>query len=225
MNARDFEHNVPGFPRQLAGSISGVNTFAWVTTCSILTVLRMSSNTRRLFTFDECLRMAEVGILSPDERVELIGGEIVVMSPIGPRHGVAVDRATRAMIRLSGDNAIVRTQGTVVLDRFAAPQPDLALLRPKPDEYISNNPGVEDILLILEVAESSLEYDTTTKLGLYAILGIREYWVADLQNGRLLAHTQPEGDRYTVIAELHSGDFIAPQLLPQCRMNVDLLLP
>ena len=69
-------------------------------------------------------------------------------------------------------------------------------------------------------------WSTTRRPSLvYTILGIREYWVADLQNGRLLAHTQPEGDRYTVIAELHPGDFIAPQLLPQCRLNVDLLLP
>src|SRR6188474_3076453 len=97
------------------------------------------SNTKRLFTFDECLRMAEAGILHPDERVELIAGELVVMSPIGPRHAVAVDRATKAMIRLVEDKAIVRTQGTVVLDRFAAPEPDLALLRPKDDEYVTKH--------------------------------------------------------------------------------------
>jgi len=186
----------------------------------------MSSNyTRRLFTFDECIRMAEVGILLPVERVELIAGEIVVMSPIGPRHGVAVDRTTRAMILLARDKAIVRTQGTVVLDRFAAPQPDLALLRPKEDEYLSKNPAAEDIFLIIEVADSSLDYDTTTKLGLYAILGIPEYWVADLQNRRLLVHSEPKGDKYTVVSGLRPGDFAAPQLLPDCRIPVDLLLP
>ena len=147
-----------------------------------------SNNTRRLFTFDECLRMAEAGILSPDERVELVGGEIVVMSPIGPRHAVAVDRAPRALVRLCGESAIVRTQGTVVLDRFVAPQPDLALLRPKSDEYLSMHPAAKDILLIIEVADSSFDYDTTTKLVLYAILGIKEYWVADLQRRRLVVH-------------------------------------
>jgi Uma2 family endonuclease len=185
----------------------------------------MSNITRRLFTFEECLRMAETGILSPNERVELIAGELVIMSPIGPRHGVAVDRANREMIRLAGNKAIVRTQGTVVLDRFAAPEPDLALLRPKDDEYLSKNPAAEDIFLILEVADSSLDYDTTTKLGLYAILGVHEYWVADLQNRRLLIHSEPKGDTYTVRRELNPGDSVAPLLLPDCRIPVDLLLP
>jgi Uma2 family endonuclease len=112
----------------------------------------------------------------------------------------------------------------VVLDRFAAPQPDLALLRPKSDEYVSKNPAAEDIFLIIEIADSSLEYDSTTKLGLYAILGIPEYWVADLQNRKLLVHFQPKGDKYEAVTELHAGDFVAPQLLPDCRIPVDLLL-
>jgi Uma2 family endonuclease len=169
--------------------------------------------------------MAETGILSPVERVELIAGDILVMSPIGPRHAVAVDRATRAMIQLTGNKAIVRTQGTVVLDRFVAPQPDLALLRPKDDEYLSKHPAAEDIFLIIEVADSSLEYDTTVKLGLYAILGIPEYWVADLQNRRLLVHSSPEGDKYVVRQERRPGDLVAPLLLPDCSIPADLLLP
>ena len=134
--------------------------------------------------------MVETGILRPSERVELINGEIVVMTPIGPRHGAVVDRTTRAFIKLADDKAIVRTQGTIVLDRFVAPEPDIVLLRPRTDDYVTKNPGVGDILLIIEVAESSLEYDTTAKLGLYAILGIPEYWVADLQNRDPCSHRQ-----------------------------------
>jgi Uma2 family endonuclease len=115
----------------------------------------MSSNiTRRLFTFDDCLRMVEAGILQASERVELINGELVVMTPIGPRHGAIVDRVTRALIKGAGDTAIVRTQGTIVLDPFVAPEPDIVLLRPRQDDYISKNPTAEDILLIIEVADS-----------------------------------------------------------------------
>jgi len=168
--------------------------------------------------------MVETGILRPSERVELINGEIVVMTPISPRHGAVVDRTTRALIRLAGDTAIVRTQGTVVLDQFVAPEPDIVLLRPRDDDYISRNPGAEDILLIIEVADSSLEYDTTAKLGLYAILGIPEYWVADLKSQRLLVHSKAEGDSYAVVNERHRSDTVAPLLLPGCRIPVDLLL-
>jgi len=168
--------------------------------------------------------MAETGILRPSERVELINGELIVMTPIGPRHGAVVDRVTRTFITLAGDSAIVRTQGTVVLDRFFAPEPDIALLRPRDDYYIANNPSAEDVLLIVEVADSSLEYDTTTKLHLYAIVGIAEYWVADLQSERLLIHSEPSGDTYAKVRELHRGDTVAPVLLPDCRVPVDVLL-
>jgi Uma2 family endonuclease len=184
-----------------------------------------SQITRKLFTVDDCYKMSEVGILSPTERVELIGGEIILVSPPGPRHGAAVDRASRAFIKLVRDKAIVRTQGGVVLDRFAAPLPDLALLRPKADEYVAKNPGASDILLLVEVADSSLEFDTTVKLSMYAILGIREYWVADLAEDRLLVYSKPAGDSYQIEKELHRGNTIAPRALPHCRIAVDVFLP
>jgi Uma2 family endonuclease len=184
----------------------------------------MPSITRRLFSFEDCLRMVETGILRPSERVELINGELILMTPNGPRHGAVVDRATRTFITLMGDSAIVRTQGTVVLDRFFAPEPDIALLRPRDDYYAAQNPSAAEVLLIIEVADSSVEYDTTTKLHLYAILGIPEYWVADLQNDRLLIHSQPHGDNYGVMRELHRGDRLAPILLPASRLSVDVLL-
>ena len=180
--------------------------------------------TRKRFTVDDCLRMEKVGILSPTERVELIRGEILVMSPIGPPHAAAVAEATRAMVRLAGETAIVWAQNPVVLDPFAAPQPDLALLRPRDDFYAGKHPGPADILLIVEIADSSLEYDTNVKLGLYAILGIPEYWVADLENKRLLVYSNPSGDTYQTVIELHHGDTVAPQLLPVCRISVNILL-
>jgi Uma2 family endonuclease len=186
----------------------------------------MSANiTRKLFTFDDCLRMSETGILSPTERVELIGGEILLMSPIGPRHAAAVDATTERMIELAARRAIVRGQTTVVLDRFAAPQPDIAVLRRRDDFYASKHPGAADILLIVEIADSSLEYDTSVKLGLYAILGIPEYWVADLQKNRLLVYSHPKGDSYQEMRELRRGEVVTALLLPECCIPVDLLLP
>ena len=180
---------------------------------------------RKLFTANDCYRMFDAGILLPEDRVELIRGEILKMSPIGSRHGASVDGATRVMVRRAGDHAIVRVQGTVELDQFCAPQPDVVLLRPRDDFYVGKNPGGADIFLIIEVADSSLEYDTTVKVELYAILGVQEYLVADLQNNRLIAYSQPAEDRYQTIREFHRGDTAAPQLLPECAIKVAVLLP
>src|SRR4029453_1421558 len=105
---------------------------------------------RRLFTVEDYYRMAEVGILHPEERVELIHGEILKMSPIGPRHQAPLDSPIRTIVPLVGNRAIVRVQGTAELDRFAAPQPDLALLRPRDDFYVHKHPAGSDILLIVE---------------------------------------------------------------------------
>jgi Uma2 family endonuclease len=186
----------------------------------------MSSNiSKRLFNFNECLRMAESGILAPSERVELIGGEILVMSPVGPRHNAAVSATTEAIVERSARRVNVWPQNSVLLHEFAAPLPDIALLRRREDFYAGQLPAPTDILLIIEVADSSLEFDTTVKLALYAIIGIVEYWVADLQNNRLLVYSKPESDTYSALRELHRGDSIAPLLLPDCDIPVDLLLP
>jgi Uma2 family endonuclease len=186
----------------------------------------MSSNLiRKRFDSDTYLRMAELGILAPTDRVELIDGEILVMSPIGTRHAAAVAAAIQTVGEVTRTKALLWPQQTVVLDRFAVPEPDLALVKPRTDFYKTKHPGVGDILLIIEISDSSLEYDTTVKLGMYAILGIREYWVADLQNDRLIVYSQPEGETYRTTRELHRGDFIAPQALPDCVFPVDPFLP
>jgi Uma2 family endonuclease len=180
---------------------------------------------KKLFRFDEYLRMAEMSILSRAERTELIQGEILLMSPIGPRHCTAIDRTVKALIQSVDDKAIVRSQSTVVLDPLVAPEPDIALLRPTDDDYVSEHPGPEDILLLIEVADSSLDYDMTVKRGLYAILGIPEYWIADLRNNRLLVYSKPEGDSYLDRRELHRGDNVTPGAFPGCSLAVDLMLP
>jgi Uma2 family endonuclease len=179
--------------------------------------------TRKRFDCDSYLRMAEVGILSPADRVELMDGEILVMSPIGHRHGMAVNTANRTIVRTVGENAFLWVQTTLVLDKFVVPEPDFAFLKPR-DDYPSRRPGAKDVLLIIEIADSSLEYDTTVKLGMYAILGIPEYWVADLRNNRLLAYSQPNGDNYEVARELHRDESIAPVALPPHEFPVSVFL-
>ena len=177
--------------------------------------------TKYRFTVDDYQRMGQAGILSEDNRVELIDGEIVAMTPIGPRHCAAVDRANRAMVRGAGDTAIVRVQGSVRVNLFSEPEPDVVLLRPRTDFYASGHPGPADILLIVEIADSSLDYDRDVKAPLYARFGVHEYWLVDLNEERLSCYSEPEGGAYQAIQHYHRGQSVAPQLLPNCSVVVD----
>jgi len=180
--------------------------------------------TRRRFTADDYQRMGRVGILSEDDRVELIAGEIVAMTPIGPRHNAAVNRATRAMMAAVGDKAIVQVQGSVRLDLYHEPQPDLVLLRPQADDYASRLPGPKDILLIVEVADSPSDYDRNVKSRVYAEAGIGEYWLADLAENAVFVYSGPQGGAYVSLAQHHPGQSIAPQALPDAVVAVQMLL-
>ena len=180
---------------------------------------------RRLFTVHDYHRMGEAGILAEDDRVELIYGEIVAMSPIGNPHNAAVDRANRALVNAVGENAIVRVQGSVRLDEYDEPQPDIVLLKPREDFYASLAAGPENILLIVEMADSSLEYDQKLKAQLYAESGVAEYWVADLNGNCVFAYTGPENKTYRTVRQFLRHESIAPSLLPDCIMQVANLLP
>jgi Uma2 family endonuclease len=180
---------------------------------------------RRRFTVHDYHRMVDAGILCEDDRVELIRGEILLMSPIGPRHNAAILRGNQMLSRLVGDRAIVGVQGSVRLDEYDEPQPDLYLLRPKDDFYASGHAGPRDILLIIEVADSSLEYDQTIKLELYAETQVPEYWIADIRSERLIAYSEIHQSKYGVVREYSRGSNIAPRLLPELQIPVDALLP
>jgi Uma2 family endonuclease len=179
---------------------------------------------RRRFTVDDYHRMGEAGILSEDDRVELIDGEVVAMSPIGPRHSACVSRATQALVLAARESAIVQPQGPVRLDRFNEPQPDLMLLRPRADFYASRHPGPADVLLVVEIADSSLRYDRSVKARLYAEWGVPEYWLADLKANVLWRHTSPDGGAYGNVQQQQRGQSIAPLLLPDCTVPVDAFL-
>ena len=178
----------------------------------------------RRFTADEYQRMGQVGILSEDDRVELIDGEILAMSPIGTRHSSTVDRATTVFVARAGERAIVRIQGAARLNLYTEPQPDVLLLRPRDDFYSSAHPGPSDILLVVEVADSSLAYDRDVKLRVYARSGVPEYWLIDLNDSVLSRYTSPQGESYRHVEHLDSRARISPALLPDCEIGIAELI-
>jgi Uma2 family endonuclease len=175
---------------------------------------------KRRFTADDYERMAETGILSDDDRVELIDGEVVVMTPIGALHAANVDRANHVFRMKVGATAIIRVQSPVRLNLYTEPQPDLVLLRPRDDFYAKAHPGPSDILLIVEVADSSLDYDRDVKTFIYAQSAIVEYWLVDLNSRGLVRHTSPDNGSYKRVDQFTAGQAVAPQLLPGCHVQI-----
>jgi len=169
--------------------------------------------------------MVDAGILREGDRVELIRGEVIAMSPIGIRHNAAVLRATNTLLKIVGDRALVGVQGSIRLDEYDEPQPDVYLLRPKDDFYASAHAGPADLFLIIEMANSSLHYDQSIKLDLYAETGVPEYWIADVDDECLFTYSGLREKTYGTARKFHRGDSVAPQLLPECQIPVNALLP
>jgi Uma2 family endonuclease len=141
-------------------------------------------------------RMAEVGVLAPDARVELIEGEIIDMAPIGKDHQSIVDQLTRTLVRAVGDRAIVRVQGSIRLDNWSEPEPDVVLLAPRADFYRSEFALGTDTLLVVEVSDTTLRYDRDVKVPLYARHGVREVWVVDVNADALLLYGALRDGKY-----------------------------
>ena len=168
-------------------------------------------------------RMAEVGILSPDARVELIDGEIIDMVPPGSPHAAAVNRLTEVFVRAVAGRAIVLVQNPVRLSEFSEPQPDLALLRPREDYYSAHHPRPADTLLIVEIADSSLRFDRDKKTPLYASHGIPELWLVDLRNRRLVRYRAPEQDAYSLVDEPDLESALEVSALPGVTVGLQRL--
>jgi Uma2 family endonuclease len=179
---------------------------------------------RRRFTVDDYHRMAEVGILTEDDRVELLDGEIVEMSPIGSDHAGHVKRLIALFTSRLGARVVVSVQDPVSLSRHSEPQPDVALLRPRADFYAGSHPQPEDVLLLIEVADTSVETDRRIKLPLYAQAGLREVWLLDLDAERLEVYREPAAEGYREVHVLARGQEIAPQAFPDLTLRVDDLL-
>jgi Uma2 family endonuclease len=151
---------------------------------------------RHRYTVEEYLRMGEAGILRADERVELIEGEIAEMAPIGSRHAGTVKQLGALVMKASAGHAIVSVQDPIVLGPRSAPQPDLALLRARDDFYKASHPQAQDVLLVIEVADTTQRYDRQVKVPLYARHGIPEVWIVDLESNALHVFRDPSADGY-----------------------------
>lgn len=178
----------------------------------------------RLFTTAEYHAMAEAGIFAEDERIELIGGEIVRMTPIGSAHAGCVMSLNRLLNRELSERALLSVQNPIVLDDASEPQPDLALLRPREDFYRGAHPGPADVLLVIEVADASLNYDRTVKLPHYAKAGIAEAWLVRLADASIEVHSSPAATGYQAMRTLHAGENLSPQGFPDLVIPVGAIL-
>ena len=182
---------------------------------------------KRLFTRKEYHTMGKAGVFEHKERVELMEGEIISMSPVGSRHSACILLMTELFYesgRLTG-RAHIHSQNPVVVSDTSEPEPDLMLLTYREDRYASEKPRPQDILLLVEVADTSLDYDRNVKLPRYAQAGIPEVWIANLRDDRIEAHTEPtpQGYRSTRIYTL--GDTISPTAFPDFQIAVSDIIP
>ena len=179
---------------------------------------------RRRFTAEEFHRMGEAGLFREDGRIELIDGEILMMTPIGPRHVYYVNRLTSVLIRAVGDLAIISPQNPVGIERRSEPQPDLVVLRARGRDYFNALPGKDDALLVVEVADSSLEYDRSVKMPLYANAGIPESWLLDVDACVIERCTEPGPDGYARIERCGAEGRITLVALPSVTIDLASIL-
>jgi Uma2 family endonuclease len=177
---------------------------------------------RRRFTVHDYHLMGEAGILHEDDRVELIEGEIVEMTAIGTRHFSCVNGLTRLLVVSFGDEAIISVQNPVRLNEYTEPQPDLAVIRPR--DYRESLPEPDDVLLLIEVSETTLPYDRGVKLPLYARAGIREVWIVDLSGETIGRYTGPSANGYRRVEQMRRGQTLEPTALPGLAPSVDQVL-
>jgi Uma2 family endonuclease len=179
---------------------------------------------RRRFTREEYHRMAEAGILHEDDRVELIEGEIVQMTPIGRRHAACVAELNRLLVPAVGQRALLWPQNPIILPNETEPQPDIVLLRPRADRYLHDDARPEDVLLLVEVADTSQRYDRLVKLPLYARAGVPEVWIVDLPGEIIEVYRGPTPSGYADVGRVGRGGTLAPGAFRDIVLSVDTIL-
>ena len=178
--------------------------------------------TRHKLDTDRYFRMAEAGIFAKEERIELIEGDLIDMAPIGQDHAGFVSGLMQAFVLACAGRATVWTQSSIWLSNHTAPEPDITVLRLREDFYASGErPGPADILLVAEIAKTSLEFDRTVKLPLYAEAGVAELWIVDVQRRIIEVHRQPIGSMYRELTTFRPGEPIALALAPEIVVALD----
>jgi hypothetical protein len=176
------------------------------------------------WTVEEYEALGRAGIFGEDDRVELLNGEIIIMSPIGYRHATAVTRLTNYLARRSRGRFNVSPQNPFNLDEHSQPQPDLTLLDPVCDTQ-PRHPLPEEIFLVIEVADSSIRYDREDKSPAYARNGVREFWILNLEANVLEVFREPDGDAYRATRTIGPEETIAPLAFPDIELRVGDFLP
>ena len=180
---------------------------------------------RRPFTADEYHRMLAAGILAEDDAVELVGGDIVNKAPKSARHAACLSKLTEHLASALRQRATIRVQDPIALGPFSEPEPDIVLAKHRVDAYADGHPTAGDVLLVIEVADSSLHYDREVKIPLYASFGMPEVWLVDLIRQAVTVFTEPGAKGYDNAFDKQSSDTIQPVAFPEVKLPVAALLP
>lgn len=181
--------------------------------------------TTRLFTVNEYRQMAECGILKPEERTELIEGQIIVMAAQRPPHAAVSDNIEKYFRTLFEGVAAVRSQKPIILTDCTEPEPDIALVQIDARNYYDRHPTVEDLFLLVEVSDATLSFDTNQKLAAYARSGVSDYWVADVNAGCIRIFRQPQNSEYLQQFFVHPGDRLAALAFPEKKIEIGQFFP
>jgi Uma2 family endonuclease len=176
------------------------------------------------FTVKQYHKMNEAGIFTEDDRIELIKGEIIKMSPIGKRHAGYVNLLIRILSILLEQKVVISVQNPILLSDLSEPQPDITLLKPRTDCYINKLPEPEDILLLIEVADSSIDYDRDMKIPLYAESGILEVWIIDINEELIEVYRQPTPTGYRDIKTVKRNENLSLQAFPDIILSANEIL-
>jgi hypothetical protein len=178
----------------------------------------VADRTRFRVSVDRYQKMVATGVLTKDDRTELIEGDLLDMAPTGSRHASISMRLNKLLVRGVGDAAEVSIGGPINLGDFSEPQPDVSLLKPRED-YSTRIAEPGDVLLVVEISDISLAFDRTTKLGLYARYGIEEYWIVDVEGERIEVYRGPSASGYAERHAIQGTGVASPRALPELRIK------